>query len=560
VNNPLAHTEFWFGLFGGLAFFLFGMDIMTRALKRVAGEHLKSLLGALTRNRFIAVAVGAFVTAIIQSSSVTTVILVGFISAGLLSMSQSVAVIMGANIGTTVTAQILAFNVTQFALPVITLGFLVSFAPKHENWRQYGLMMLGLGLIFYGMAIMSEAVRPLQSYGPFIAFMTTMQNPVLAVLAGAVFTAVIQSSSATTGILIVLAGQGLIGLETAIAIVLGANIGTCITAILAAIGKPREAVRAAAVHTLFNVAGVLIWVAFIPQLTELARIISPTDTLLSGTAKNAAEMPRQIANIHTFFNVTNTLIFIGFTTQIARLVEWLIPDRPLSESMALTPKYLDEALLSTPSIALDSSRREVVRLGEWVRDLLTDVLPVALSQKSTKLESITTRHKAIDNLYREIIGFLARISNRDLSAVSSDELMTLIQIANDLKYIAERTAIDIVTSTRKSLREGVMVSDETAILISQFHKEILKEFVTTLKAVADQDENLAAGVRSKKQYVAEMKRKIAVHEVERLTAHAPKRLATYTHEIETVDILHGIFKIIRHIAGTLEQIEKTQPA
>ncbi|HHI81870.1 MAG TPA: Na/Pi cotransporter family protein, partial [Rhizobiales bacterium] len=371
------------------------MDIMTQALKRAAGEHLKSLLATLTRNRFSGVLTGAFVTSVIQSSSVTTVILVGFISAGLLSMGQSVAVIMGANIGTTITAQILAFKVTKLALPILAAGFLVSAVAKRENWRQYGLMALGLGLIFYGMGVMSSAVGPLRSYEPFIRFMTTMQNPLLAAFAGAAFTAVIQSSSATTGILIAMAGQGLIGLEAAIAITLGANIGTCITAVLAAIGKPREAMRAAAVHTLFNVAGVLLWIGFVPQLAELARAISPVHENLSATARLAAETPRQIANVHTFFNVANTFIFIGFTTQIARFVNWLIPDKPLKEAEEMAPKYLDESLLLTPSIALVGARREAVRLGRLVRDMLDEVVPAAIARDAGALDGIAAKDKII---------------------------------------------------------------------------------------------------------------------------------------------------------------------
>ena len=256
MDNPLASFELWAGLFGGLALFLFGMDVMTQALKSAAGDYMKDILGKLTRNRFVGVGMGAFVTAIIQSSSVTTVILVGFISAGLMSMSQSVAVIIGANIGTTITAQILAFKVTKIALPLIAGGFLMSFTAKRENWRQIGMIILGLGLVFYGMSIMSTALNPLRSYDPFIQFMISMQNPLLGAAVGALFTAVVQSSSATTGILIVMASQGLIGLESAIAIALGANIGTCVTAGLATIGKPREAVRAAVVHTLFQRAGV----------------------------------------------------------------------------------------------------------------------------------------------------------------------------------------------------------------------------------------------------------------------------------------------------------------
>ena len=298
MEGSLDHFELWTGLFGGLALFLFGMDLMTKALKRAAGDHMKDLLSRFTRNRFLGVGMGILVTGIVNSSSVTTVIVVGFISAGLMSMAQSISIIMGANIGSTVTAQILAFNVTRFALPLITVGFALSFAAKRDEHQEYGRLLLGLGLVFYGMGVMSDAMAPLRGYRPFIEFIASLSHPLAAALAGAAFTAVIQSSAATTGLVIVLAGQALMSLETGIAVALGANIGTCATAVLAAIGKPREAIRAAAVHVLFNVAGVLIWLGFIPQLAELARLLSPSSDHLTGLARMASETPRQVANAH----------------------------------------------------------------------------------------------------------------------------------------------------------------------------------------------------------------------------------------------------------------------
>ena len=262
-------------LLGGLALFLFGMEQMADSLKAVAGERMKLILAKLTTNRFMGAVTGAFVTAIIQSSSVTTVLVVGFITAGLMSMAQSVGVIMGANIGTTITAQIVAFKVTKFALLMVAAGFGMLFASKQEKIKQYGGMLMGLGLVFFGMSVMSDAMSPLRSYQPFLDLMTRMDNPLIGILVAAGFTGLIQSSSATTGIVIVMATQGFISLEAGIALAFGANIGTCVTAMLAAIGKPREAVRAAAVHVLFNVFGVLLWVGLIPHLAEVVTWLSP---------------------------------------------------------------------------------------------------------------------------------------------------------------------------------------------------------------------------------------------------------------------------------------------
>ena len=550
MDNPIATFSLWSGLFGGLALFLFGMDIMTQALKSAAGDYMKDLLGKLTRNRFVGVGIGAFVTAIIQSSSITTVLLVGFISAGLLSMSQSVAVIIGANIGTTITAQILAFKVTKLALPMITAGFLLSFTTKNNNWKQAGFIVLGLGLVFYGMGLMSTAMSPLRTYPPFIEFMVSMQSPLLAVAVGALFTAVVQSSSATTGILIAMASQGLVSLESAIAIALGANIGTCVTAGLASIGKPREAVRAAAVHTIFNVAGVMIWVGFIPQLAELAHWISPVAEGLSGTEKLAAETPRQIANVHTFFNVANAFLFIGFTTQIARLVEWLIPDRPVRPQKAMLPKYLDEDLLGNPAIALEAVRSELLRLGKRVRKMVADVMPAAIMGTRSQLEALAARDKVVDALHAAIIEYLGKISLTTLSKRQSKELMEAADIANGLEQIGDRVATAMVTSAEKRIDEDVHVSPRTAEFLNEYHAIVVETLDDALKAVAKQDPDLAKQARQRKKDFSMMSHELAAHGLDRLTADEPNRLRTYAREMEVMEILESIFSIARRIART----------
>ncbi|MDH3667171.1 MAG: Na/Pi cotransporter family protein [Paracoccaceae bacterium] len=548
MNGPLGSFDLWVGLFGGLALFLFGMDIMTVALKRAAGDYMKDILAKLTSNRLVGAGLGAVVTAVIQSSSVTTVILVGFISAGLMSMAQSVAVIMGANIGTTITAQILAFKVTKLALPMIAIGFLASFISKNEVRRELGNILLGLGLVFYGMGVMSGAMKPLRSYEPFIDFMISLDNALLGAMVGAAFTAIVQSSSATTGILIVMAGQGLISLEGAIAIALGANIGTCVTAGLASIGKPREAVRAAAVHTLFNVAGVLLWIGFVPQLAQLASSISPASTELIGIERLAADSPRQIANAHTLFNVINTFLFIGLSTQIARLVEWLIPDRPIVVGEEFLPKFLDVGLISTPAIALDAVRREIGRIGGQVQEMIEAVMPVAISGTRAQLEKIAQMDKVVDALHRAVIGYLREISLTNLSESQSRRLMTLIQIANDLEHIGDQIATNMITSAGKRIDEGVVVSEATANAITGFHQEVVKALEGALEAVAKEDQAIATQVRGMKKDVADLGREIAAHGIERLTADAPLRLETYAREMEMIEILDAIFKVARRIA------------
>ena len=550
MEGSLDHFELWTGLFGGLALFLFGMDLMTKALKRAAGDHMKDLLGRFTRNRFLGVGIGILVTGIVNSSSVTTVIVVGFISAGLMSMAQSISIIMGANIGSTVTAQILAFNVTRFALPLITIGFVLSFAAKRDEQQEYGRLLLGLGLVFYGMGVMSDAMAPLRGYPPFVEFIASLSHPLAAVLAGAAFTAVIQSSAATTGLVIVLAGQALMSLETGIAVALGANIGTCATAVLAAIGKPREAIRAAVVHVLFNVTGVLIWLGLIPQLAEMARALSPSADHLTGLARMASETPRQVANAHTVFNVANTLLLIGFTTQFARFVEWLVPDKPLSEEEPLAPRFLDENLISTPAVALSGVRQEIGRMGSYVVEMLDRALPAILGTDRQSLRAITSLDKPLDKLHRSLIEYLGKISSHPLSEEQSQHLLQLVEIANDLEHIGDRVATDLITSANKRLEEGVSVSHETARQISDFHGEVSRALEKAVQAVVSEDAALAAEVRHLKKQVTGFSQRIERERFEQVGKAQGASVKAYVREVECLEILDGIFKIARRIART----------
>ena len=537
------------GIFGGLALFLFGLDLMTAALKRAAGEHLKDLLGRVTRNRFLGAGMGALVTGLVNSSSVTTVILVGFISAGLLTMAQSVSVIMGANVGSTVTAQILAFNVTRYALPLIAVGFAVAAIARRPQWQDYGRMLLGAGLVFYGMGLMSGAMVPLRSNPGFVDLIARLENPGLAVLTGLAFTAVIQSSAATTGIVIVLAGQGLMTLETAIAVAMGANIGTCATAGLASIGKPREAVRAAVVHVLFNVAGVLVWILFIDQLAALARAISPP-----------GDLPREVANAHTVFNVANTVLFIGFTTQIARFVEWLVPDRPATGEDVLAPKYLDNALLSTPAFALANVRHEIGRMGEYVEAMLVRALPATLASSRQALDDLEALDRPVDRLHRAVIDYLGRISLARLSDEHARDLMALVSVANDLEHIADRIATDITTSARKRIGEHTQIAPDVARRIGTYHAEVVRALQQAVAAVATQDVELAATVREMKREVVGMSRDMNSVWFRQSQGAQRGALMGYVREVELIEILDGIFRIARRIARSEIEAENDKAA
>jgi phosphate:Na+ symporter len=518
---------------------------------------MKDILAKLTANRFMGALTGAFVTAVINSSSVTTVLVVGFISAGLMTLSQSVGVIMGANIGSTVTAQLIAFQITEAALLMIGIGFTMQFASTQEAMRQYGGILMGLGLVFFGMSIMSDAMGPLRTYEPFLDFVRRLENPAFGILVAAVFTGVIQSSAATMGIAIVMASQGLINLPTGIALALGANIGTCVTALLAAIGKPRDALRAALVHVIFNVCGVLIWVGFIGQLSAFTQLISPAHPALSGTARFAAEVPRQIANAHTLFNVANTLLFIGLTTQFARLVQWLVPDKPPgAEPLAVRAKYLDEELISTPSLALDRVRLEVLLMGECVDKMMARIMPAILSGNRRTLREIELMDNDVDTLHAQIITYLGKISRLSLTEKQTATLMRLMAAVNDLENIGDVVETNLIVLGRERIDAGVSISEPTRQVLMGFHRVVTRSVAAAVQAVAQNNELAARTVTSMKQEIQHIADSAAIHQAQRLVAEEPNRIPAYTIEIDIIEKLKRIYYFAKRMAKTVETDEE----
>ncbi len=482
------------GLFGGLALFLFGMEQMSGALKSALGNQMKELLGKLTRNRFMAVITGAFVTAVVQSSSVTTVLVVGFVSAGMMSMAQSVGVIMGANVGTTVTAQIVAFKVEEAALWMVAFGFIMLFAAKQDRIKHYGSMLMGLGLIFYGMGLMGDSMEPLRSYPPFLDLMVKMNNPLFAILAGAAFTALVQSSSATTAIVITMAGQGLISLEAGIALAFGANVGTCITAMLASLGKPREAVRAAGVHVVFNVVGVLIWLPFISILAGWVVSVSPVHAELEGTARLAAEVPRQIANAHTIFNIANTVIFIFFTTQIANLVHRLVPDKVEEEKVIIKPEFINDALIETPSIALQSVRLEIARMGDLVSDMLKELRKALLERNRDKINEVKRKDDQVDVLEGEILRHLALLRKQELTEDEGRDIALSMRAADLFEALGDVIETELVNVCYRSLDQKVELSKTMVHLLNNIGDKLEEALASAILSVRELDQKAAQEV------------------------------------------------------------------
>ena len=557
-SDVLELSTILMGLFGGLALFLFGMEQMTDALKLVAGGGMKKLLARLTTNRFSSAFAGAFVTAVIQSSSVTTVLAVGFISAGLLSFSQSVGIIMGANIGTTITAQIIAFKVTKYSLIMIAVGFAAMFLGKKERVKHYGMMLMGLGLIFFGMELMSGATRPLRTYQPFIDVMQSMENPAWGILISALFTGLIQSSSATTGVIIVLASQGFISLEAGIALVFGANIGTCVTAMLASIGKPREAVRAGVVHVVFNIAGVLLWLGFIDELAWLIREISPSASELQGVDKLAKDTPRQIANAHTVFNVANTFIFIWFTNPLAKLVEKLVRDKPKEKGDVVEPKYLDDILLETPVLALDRGRMEIRNLGERASDMVQKALTVAVHGSKEELKALAKADDHVDTLHDAIVTYLSKLSQFSLSTPESEHLSRLLLAANNIENIADMVESNIVNAGLARLGSNVSVSKETEMKLAALHEKVHWAVQLSFQALDSDDRDMAEMVIDAKSELSTLAADAERHLARRLVADEEDRLALFKIETEIIEYLKRVYYFAKRIAKSIVEEDNSQ--
>jgi len=554
--ETLDYGTILMGVFGGLAIFLYGMEKMTEGLKVVAGSRMKSLLARMTTNRFKGALTGAFITATIQSSSVTTVLVVGFISAGLMSLSQSIGIIMGASVGTTVTAQIVAFKVTHYALVLVAGGFGLTLIGKAEKTKHWGGMLMGLGLIFFGMELMKGATEPLRSYQPFIDLMREMDDPLLAVLCSALFTGIVQSSSATTGVIIVLASQGFLSLEAGIPLVFGANIGTCVTALLASIGKPREAVRAAVVHVLFNTAGVLLWFWFIPDLADFIRSVSPHATGLSGMARLKADTPRQVANAHTVFNVANTLIFIGFTSSIARLVEKIVPDRKIAKPVD-SRRYLDDILVHTPILALDVVRVEIGRLGSAAIRMVRAALPPVLSGGSEDLDALEQMDDEVDNLHGALITYLGRLSIETLSETESHRLSDYIAATNYFENIGDMVETNLVEAGRARLSDGLRISPTTQDILRGLEQKVQWTVEQATEAMTTQDVTLAQAVLDAKPEIGRLADEAEGHLVARLAADEPDRLAVFRIESEVIESLKRVYYFSKRIAKLV--IDETKP-
>ena len=553
VSEQLDWLQLSMGLFGGLALFLAGLDVLSDGLKKAAGNTLRDVLQKLTVNRFMGAITGAFVTGVLNSSSVTTVLVVGFVTAGVMTLAQSVGVIMGANIGSTVTAQLLAFNLSAYSLIAIAIGFFMSFTSKNERPKYFGMMIMGLGLVFYGMGLMSDGMKPLRSYEPFLDILANMENPILGILAGALFTGLVQSSAATVGIAIAMASEGLLSLQAGIVLALGANIGTCVTALLAALGKPVEAVRASVVHVSFNIVGVLIWLPFLSILSDVAIAVSPAAADgLDGKEKLADEVPRQIANANTMFNVINTLVFIGFTTWFARLAEKLVPDREEPKDVIIKPEFIDDATLEAPSIALENARREIERAGLITLEMMDSLGDAVEHKNRDQLDEVARRDDEVDILATEIAKFLGRVRQNSLTENESRTHQHLVEAMMIIESIGDIVETDMARVFKSYIDgEYAATSEVTREMIQGLWACVRQSLELAVSAVGNSDERAAQEVLLLRDDIKDLSDRLFERHAGRLHIEDPKYL-------QRVRLLMTFIEQLRHMYTLTKRVAKTQ--
>ncbi|MCB9833164.1 MAG: Na/Pi cotransporter family protein [Planctomycetes bacterium] len=546
IAADLAMLPLAVGLAGGLAVFLLGMELLTDALKLLAGGSMRAILARLTANPLRAALTGVFVTAVIQSSSVTTVLVVGFVSSGLMSLAQAIGIIIGANVGTTITAQVIAFKVTRVALALVAVGFFAGFLGRRPAISRGGRGLLGLGLIFLGMNIMAEATGPFRDHDTFTALLAAIHRPWAALLAGALFTAMIQTSSGTTGLVIIFASQGLIPLETGIAIILGANVGTCVTAWLAALGKSADARRAALAHVVINLIGALLWLPALPLLEELVVLLVPAGEDL---AAMAAAAPRRIADAHSIFNIANLLLFIGFTRPLARLLTVLVKDRPEVESGA--PRFLDPLLLKTPALALFRVRLELGHLTRIVRDY-AGAFPAAVAAGPNAVRELGERDDDIDRLHAAIVGYVAGLSTRELATDESGLIGCYLATANYLEQIGDTLATNGVAVSATLSREKRAIAAMTLPAPLTRLVDLVNDSLIDLQKLFDQDETEAGRrIVRRKGEVVELMKAASDDLMLRLRQGGESLIPVYRAESDFLDLQRRVFYLTRRIAKTM---------
>ncbi|HPW40934.1 MAG TPA: Na/Pi cotransporter family protein, partial [Bacillota bacterium] len=477
-------------LFAGLSLFLYGMQIMSDALQKSAGDRLKKLLEILTTNKYIGVLVGAAITAVIQSSGATTVMVVGLVNAGIMNLSQAVGVIMGANIGTTMTAQIIAFKLTNIVPYAIIIGAILVLFSRKKSRKHLGELIIGFGILFMGINMMGDAMKPLKDIPEFSQFMIGLEdNPLLGVLSGLLLTAIVQSSSATVGILQVLAMQGLVPIEAALPILFGDNIGTCATALIASIGTGLTAKRAAIMHVTIKIIGTIIFMFILHPVTSIV-------------VMTASEPARQIANAHTLFNITNTVILLPFSAMLITFVTKVLPGEDVYDKFAL--KYLDKRILETPSIAVGQIVKEIIRMGEVAKCNVQKAMQAILNNDERVLDEILNNEKVINELERRIGEFLQEVMH---SAIGDDQqkmVGMLFNTVHDMERIGDH-ADNLGEIAQYKLDNKVSFSNYAMEELREIYKNVEQSMDNAFLALSTKDTAYVEAVDAYERKVDELR-------------------------------------------------------
>ena len=502
-------TDF-FSLLGGLALFLYGMQMMSNGLEAAAGNKMKRILEKLTANRFLGVLVGAVITAVIQSSSATTVMVVGFVNSGMMTLRQAVWIIMGANIGTTITGQLIALDVGEIAPLIAFIGVALIVFIKKQKVHHYGMIVAGLGILFIGMELMSSSMMPLRESEAFASIMTNFSNPLLGILAGAVFTAIIQSSSASVGILQALATSGLIGLPSAVYVLFGQNIGTCITAVLASIGTNRNAKRTTIIHLMFNLIGTTIFtiVCMTTPLTSLVESFTP------------GRVAAQIANMHTLFNVVTTLILLPFGNYLAVLATKILPEKKEELGDVMHLEYIRpietkrEHQIGNSAIATNGIRSELSRMMKMAKENVDASFRAVRSGNADLLPEVEEREEYIDYLNKEISKYISKVMVNETNPKDSQYISALFKVCGNLERIGDH-AMNICEYTKMMEERKISFSPAVAGEITEMQK-VSNEAMEVLEKLGEYPEESIKKIEALEQQMDDMTENYRKAQIERM--------------------------------------------
>ena len=527
-----------FSFFGGVLLLLYGMRLLGDGLQRAVGPRLRSILLTATDNRVKGMAVGAAITALLQSSSATTVMLVGFVGSGLMGLTQTMGIILGADIGTTLTVQIIAFKVYDYAILMVGVGILLRTLSKRGPWQDMGLATLGFGFVFLALKILIETFEPFASGDSVIgaALLGLSGDPLAGIILSALLTAILQSSAATLGLAITAAYSGLLTLDAMMPIVLGANIGTCGTAIMSSIGASVDSKRVALAHILFKVSGVLMVLPFLGFFTYLVSLAS-------------SDLVRQVAYAHTFFNIAIAVIFLPFIGPFTSLVKWLMPDT--GEDKRFGARYLDPMVLASPPLAIGQAAREALRLADIVGVMLARSIDVFKRNDRALLSELERRDDDADLLDREIKLYLTKLSSEGLTDDQAHREFEILSFTNNMENIGDVIDKNLMSLASKKIKYGLSFSTKGLAEIEMLHKKVMENFETGVATFSESDIELARRLLTHKTDVAELENELRQAHLDRLRSGLRESIDTSSIHL---DVLTNLKRINSYICNFAYQV------